>query len=308
VPGGFAHLTAVGAALDRLDEIDALPLTYKRDLPVFRAFMEIGAVGPDYPYLGFQGKWADNMHYHKTGDMIRRGADAIRGMPSGSSRTRCLAWLLGYSCHVAADLTIHPVVGRRVGPYAEHAGAHRTCEMHQDAFIWPRNNLGEIGVADYVRQMIEQCSTPEGGLDSDVAVFWQQILKEIYPEDFAGDRPNINRWNNRFKEIVDLVDDVGAFFSFTRHTLADQGMAYPATNKVDRSYIENLETPEGVMNYDDIFDHAVGSVIEMWKVVANAIFDQAPDAVENWLAAIPDADLDTGERFADHTQVYWRVA
>ena len=31
-----------------------------------------------------------------------------------------LAWLLGYCAHVATDVTIHPVVEMKVGPYDEN--------------------------------------------------------------------------------------------------------------------------------------------------------------------------------------------
>lgn len=60
--------------------------------------------------------------------------------------------------HVAADITVHPVVELKVGPYAQNQTAHRTCEMNQDAFIWQRLNLGELGYADRVQQNIGSCT------------------------------------------------------------------------------------------------------------------------------------------------------
>ena len=50
----------------------------------------------------------------------------------GEEKRKRLAWLFGYAAHVTMDVTIHPIVELKVGPYAENKRAHRVCEMHQD--------------------------------------------------------------------------------------------------------------------------------------------------------------------------------
>jgi hypothetical protein len=180
--------------------------------------------------------------------------------------------------------------------------------MHQDAFIWPRRNLGDIGLADYFRHNITQCSTAEGNLRPDVADFWHKILQETYPEDFQREPPNFSRWNRGFKVIVDTIDDAGTFVPFTRHLLASVGAAYPRSDAVDMTFIDDLATPEGPMHYSDVFGRAVDSVVNLWSEVGRALNSVAADEVEERLAAMPNGNLDTGIRLDGKDWVFWGVA
>lgn len=303
--GGFAHITAAAEAVGHLGDVQGLTATDKMSVAQFMPFVEVGSVGPDYPYLGGQSDWADRMHYEKTGDMIRNGVRRLRDYDEGDARNRCLAWLLGYSAHVATDLTIHPIVEARVGPYADNKTQHRTCEMNQDAYVWPRRNLGEIGLADYFRINISHCSTDEDELDPDVASLWLAMLEETYGRLVMSDPPEIDEWNKGFRRIVDTIDDLGSFVSFTRHLLASHGAAYPSTGEVDMSFIENLETPKGPMHYDDIFDRAVESIVTVWSVVGTALHAPTDEECEQELASIPDGNLDTGQSVATNQLIFW---
>ena len=225
--GGFVHVTVAAEAIGRLEGVTGLSAADKMAVSQFMPVVEVGSVGPDYPYLGRQSEWADRLHYSNTGEVICNGVRILRDYGAGPRRGRCLSWLLGYAAHVVTDLTIHPVVQGRVGPYAENKTAHRTCEMHQDAFIWPRRNLGELGLADYFRNNITHCSTAEGDLNPDLTDFWRQMLQTTYPADFEQDPPALDRWNRGFKMIVDTIDDAGSFVPFTRHLLASVGVVYP---------------------------------------------------------------------------------
>lgn len=306
--GGFAHITAAAEAVGRLGEVEGLAPTDKMSLTQFMPFIEVGSVGPDFPYLGGQSDWADKMHYEHTGEMIRNGVRLLRDYDSGETRSRCLAWLLGYSAHVATDLTIHPIVQARVGPYHGNETEHRTCEMNQDAFIWPRRNLGELGLADYFQVNISHCSADDGGLHPDIVALWHRMLELTYADDVAGDPPEFDSWNKGFRRIVDTIDDLGSFVSFTRHLLASKGMAYPSTEGVDPSYIEDLETPEGPMHYNDVFDRAVNSVVAIWSQVGTALNAPSEDESEQILSGIPNGNLDTGEYLANNELIFWRVA
>lgn len=306
--GGFAHITAATEAVGRLAEVGGLTNADKRAVTQFVPFIEVGAVGPDYPYLGRQAAWADRMHYRATGDVIRNGVRVLREFNTGATRSRCLAWLLGYASHVATDLTIHPVVELRVGPYASNKTAHRRCEMHQDAFIWHQRNLGDIGLADRFRINIEHCSADGGGLNTDIASIWERMLEMTYPEDFAGEPPNISRWNRGFKGIVDSIDDLGRLVPFTRHILASGAVAYPSIDDVDATFIEDLSTPEGSQHYDEIFDRAVDSIVNVWGVVGEALRARTSMEMENALQNVPDGNLDTGIRLAGNSQIFWNTA
>ncbi len=308
MPGGFAHITVAAEAFGRRDEVDGLIPSDNLSLSQFMPFVEVGSVGPDYPYLGGQSEWADNMHYRHTGEMIRNGVRYLRNIGDSSTRPRSLAWLLGYAAHVATDLTIHPVVQARVGPYDDNKTEHRTCEMHQDAYIWPRRNLGDIGLADYFHINITQCSTNEGNLHPDIVAIWQSMLTVTYGADVDETPPDFDGWNKGFRRIVDTIDDLGSFVSFTRHLLASKGVAYPATDDIDMSYIVDLETSEGLMHYDDIFEKAVSSVISTWSQIGIALNAGTDEQCEEFLTAIPDGNLDTGERLAGGTLIFWSAA
>ena len=59
---------------------------------------------------------------------------------------------------MTTDMTIHPVVELRVGPYKGNEGEHRRCEMHQDAFIFPRvMNVGDTGLSEHLATGIGAC-------------------------------------------------------------------------------------------------------------------------------------------------------
>lgn len=303
--GGFVHISAAAEALGRLKEVDGLTSPDKRVLRQLQPFVEVGSVGPDYPYLGGQSKWADLMHYEMTGETIRNGVRVLRRFESGSHSHRAMAWLLGYCAHVATDLTIHPVVERCVGTYADNKKKHRVCEMNQDAFIWKGRNLGDIGLADYFNLNIRHCSDEDGDLHSAVVELWLMMLEFSYPESYATERPEIQRWNKGFRVIVDSIDDLGSLFAFSRHLLAGQGVAYPSPDAIDMTYVENLQTPEGLQHYSQVFDRAVGSVISLWSVVGRALHATNEATAEAILQEVPDGNLDTGKSLAGSHYIFW---
>ncbi|WP_417798021.1 zinc dependent phospholipase C family protein [Terasakiella pusilla] len=305
--GGFAHITAAAEAFGRLREVTGFTNLDKRGLSQFQPFFEVGSVAPDYPYLGFEGDWADAMHYEKTGDTIRHGVRYVRALPLGPERMRALAWLCGYAAHVATDLTIHPVVESRVGPYADNKTDHRTCEMHQDAYIWKRRNLGDLGLADYFDETISFCEDGDGKLAPSVTEMWYHMLQATYPDRFEASPPDIQRWNDGFKIIVDTIDDLGSFVSFSRHLLASKGKAYPAPDAIDMSFIADLQTPQGPSHYDEVFDKAIQSILQVWAAIGQAVNEADEAQLEAALQSIPDGNLDTGRDLASNSYIFWET-
>ena len=187
MPGAYAHLTLVNLVREpaRLESHGFPPEAIVPVLDYFR-FCELGAISPDYPYLDIAHpdacQWADRMHYQKTGDMVKAGIDLIRKL-DGPSQQKTFAWLLGYTSHVVTDVTIHPVVELKVGEYQKNKGRHRICEMHQDAYIFQRLNIGEIGLAEHLDSGIWGCCAPPGSgkLDTAVAGTWQRMLEVATP-------------------------------------------------------------------------------------------------------------------------------
>lgn len=159
----------------------------------------MGAVSPDYPYLDIGNKdaeqWADLMHNYRTGEMIQIGINALQGI-GGEEKREGLAWLLGYAAHVVADVTIHPIVGLKTGlPYKDHKTDHRKCEMHQDAYVFQRLNLGEIGLAEHLDSGIKAYGDVDNSdnLDREIERLWGIMLQRVYSYDFGKNFPLINK-------------------------------------------------------------------------------------------------------------------
>ncbi|WP_374650552.1 zinc dependent phospholipase C family protein [Dongia sp.] len=303
--GGFAHITAAAEALGRLRDVRGFTQDQKRLLRQLQPLVEVGSVAPDYPYLGGQSEWADLMHYRLTGEVIRNLVRHIRVNLDANDGQHCCAWALGYTAHVATDLTIHPVVERIVGTYAEHKNEHRTCEMHQDAFVWARRGIGDVGLADYFRVAIGHCSSEEGAMLASLSAMWGDALHKTFPKEFAQNAPEIGSWNRGFRRIIDAVDDVGSLFSFTRHLLAGGGLAYPAADALDKKFLIGVPTPEGAMDYKLVFERAVSSILQLWSQVGVALNAKTEGEVEEILAGIPDGNLDTGRRLSDGKLIFW---
>jgi hypothetical protein len=296
MPGAFAHITLVNQAREpaRLEAGPGMLPPAALALGRWFGHCELGAVSPDYPYLaiGAHGAaaWADLMHYRHTGDMVIAGADVVRGL-SGTVREKAFAWLLGYAAHVITDATIHPVVELKVGPYAENKMAHRVCEMHQDAYIYRRLNLGNVGVAEHLRSGVERCCTPDGTLEPAIADTWYTMLTRCHPNDISSNPPAIGRWHKGYTDALDTIEEGYRLMPLGRHVAVGCGLTYPLYTEVDRSsYIDSLVTPHGQLPYDAIFDKAIRHVVEGWHLIAEAVWGAGwkhPEAFGEW-------NLDTG--------------
>lgn len=307
--GAYAHLTLVNLIKEpaRLEHRGFTPEAIISVLDYFR-FCELGAVSPDYPYLDIAHpdacRWADSMHYQKTGDMVKTGIDLIRKL-NGASRQKTFAWLLGYTGHVVTDVTIHPVIELKVGEYQKNKDKHRICEMHQDAYIFQRLNVGEIGLAEHLDSGIWGCCDKPGSgkLDPIITSTWQSMLETCYPGLYQTSLPIIDNWHGAFKFVVDKAEEGNKLPPFARHVAVNIGLTYPAIADLDKQYLEGLATPLGPMNYDQIFERAMENVLAAWSYIASAVFkndNTYQTAAINW-------NLDTG-RDDKGSYVYWNRA
>ncbi|HYH43601.1 MAG TPA: zinc dependent phospholipase C family protein, partial [Burkholderiales bacterium] len=201
MPGAYAHITLVNIAREtrRLEAIEGFPpqaiLALQRHLP----FCELGCVSTDYPYLAIASSqalaWADAMHYSNTGDRIKAGVVETAKL-EGADRLKAFAWLAGYAAHMITDVTVHPVVELKVGPYAQNQMAHRVCEMNQDAYIYQRLGLGPIGMAEHLDSGIGTCNGPAGPgeLDPLIAGLWRTMLVQTAPAALAESVADVDLW------------------------------------------------------------------------------------------------------------------
>jgi hypothetical protein len=309
MPAAYAHLTLVNLLAEpaRLEAIPGLPRTVIPAVLKWFKFTELGAVSPDYPYLALGDHraqaWADLMHYEETVAVLAAGVEGLRTL-RGDARQKGTAWLLGYAAHVATDVAVHPVVQLRVGPYAENKTAHRECEMHQDAYIFPRRmRLGEIGLSEHLASGIGQCGDPRDPdrLDPAIETLWRGMLQATYPDEFRGNRPDFTGWREGFRRVVDGIAEEGDhFLPLSRHVATGLSLLYPRSVEVERSYVADLPTPAGTLSYDALFDRTIEKVGSFWAVVAQA----AVRGEVSELAELGAWNLDTGQ---DPTGawVYW---
>lgn len=311
MPGAYAHITAVNLAKEsgRLDRLEGFPDAAKSAIHRWFRFCELGCVSPDYPYLAVfdtdQNAWADRMHYETTGDPLKAGVREVSAM-SGYAQQKAFAWLCGYAAHIATDVTVHPVIELKVGPYAQNKTAHRVCEMNQDAYIFQRLNLGSLGLSEHLKSGIGACSASASGeaIDPVIDGVWNAMLRTCYGAPFVHAAPDIGKWHRGFRMMVDEIGEEGGHLvPLARHVAVNCGLSYPDPADVDDRYITGLETPEGVRNYDEIFDRAVTNITALWRLVARAVFEK-DDAYES---AIGNWNLDTG-RDARDKLVFWTAA
>lgn len=306
MPGAYTHITLVNVAREpaKIAAGPGLPDEVALALAKHFKFCELGAVSPDYPYLALgapDNRWADLMHYQATGQMVSAGVGAVQRL-SGTAQQKALAWLLGYAAHVVTDATIHPVVELKVGTYADHKTAHRICEMNQDAYIFQRLKLGEIGLSEHLSSGIAACATAEGDLDPAISSTWKTMLQECHAEEFADNPPDISMWHRKFDRMVNRIAEEGhRLLPLARHVAVDCGLTYPAAPAIDHAeYIDGLATPYGAMTYDQVFDKAVTHVIEAWHLIGEGMCQGNP----TYQTAFGEWNLDTG-RDASDTIVLW---
>lgn len=308
MPGAFTHITLANMmrGTKRLESVFDSTEAITSVLDYFK-FCELGAVSPDYPYLAVgdndAASWANAMHYTRTGEMIKSGIKHIKQL-SGEPKRKTLAWLLGYSAHVVTDVTIHPIVQLKVGDYEQNKKQHRVCEMNQDAYIFQRIDLGEVGLSEHLDTGIGSCSdiSDDDLLDRDIVNLWKLMFKDVHPDMFASNPPDIDKWHAGFVFMVDDVAEEGAhLFPLARHVAAGLGLTYPAVADIDQQFTHNLLLPTGEqMHYDAIFDEAIQNVSELWKTIGLGVYG---DSIQ-YMASIGIWNLDTGRNENDQL-VYW---
>lgn len=301
MPGPYVHITLLHELM-RPGTLETIfsPLTgYAATLSKYFPHCVLGAVSPDYPNLvqsdRTASEWADAMHCTRACEMITSGIRRVRDS-RGAVRDKQLAWLLGYCAHVAADVTIHPVVQAKVGEYAENQRHHRICEMNQDSYIYSRMNLGEIGEADSFARAVAQCScaSDRTQLDHDIVTLWEGMLKDVHPELYGMYQPDIASWHREFIAMVEGSADAAVkLFPLAGVIAAKMGLAYPAYAAVDRQYIDGQIIPSKIpqkLHYDDIFDHAARNTAAIWRLIERAVcVENSPN-----LPTFGDWNLDNG--------------
>jgi len=304
MPGAYAHLTLANCLREtqRLESTPGFPVIAIRAVLEHFEYVELGAVSPDYPYLAIRdskaARWADAMHYTNTGGMIRAGVELLRGLDV-DKHLKELAWLLGYTSHVVADMTIHPVVELKVGTYDDNKGEHRVCEMNQDAYVFQRLNIGPLGLSNHLCNGIARCGTLNG-LDDGIVSLWNAMMQRVHPEEYAANPPDIHKWHRGFVKVLSTISHGQQLMPLSRHVAAGIGLTYPAPDDVAPEFIDELHVPGGFLGYDLLFDRAVDNAFAEWGRVAASLFGVGDHSI----AHLGEWNLDTGRNAFGHL-VYW---
>lgn len=303
--GAYTHIAAANSARVRAKDVDLRDST-NFVLGLHLRYVELGALSPDYPYLSMtqhQSRWADEMHYTNTALFIRNAVAEVQ-RHSGLRQQKLTAWLFGVASHIATDMTIHPVVEMKVGPYAENKSGHRNCEMHQDAYIFPRvMDVGETTYSEHMKSGIGGCVDrhDRDKLDPDIAQSWIDVLHATHPRLAARHPAQPDKWHEGFGSVLSTMAGASRLVPFARHVVKGAGLLYPLSSEVDAQYVHGLRTPTGLMDFEELFDKACRNVVEMWRGLDLAL----ADADNGALGRLEDWDLDTGRSLSTGQLVFW---
>ena len=312
--GTFTHWMVVEEAINRLNNDITNQHNYFSIILKKNHFVNLGAVGPDYPYLSEILKnplkkhhsWADRMHYENTGEVVKLGATELTTLPAIEFEV-CLAWLCGYVSHIIADVTIHPVVNAIVGPYVFNSDEHRHCEMTQDSYIFHHITNNELDYAGYTN-LVTLCSDPtnKNRINPTIGKFWKELLIASHPgANKHFDQINPDDWHECFISRITEAATGGLPIPFFRHWQEDKSIAYKKTEDIStderQRFIEKIKLPNGKIGEfkTDAFDKAVDNVINVWqelfKDIGNKTTGNCSKYIKNW-------NLDTG---VDENQIYF---
>ncbi len=308
MPGPYAHITLLHKLNKpaRLESIFTPASGYAQIIRDHFNYCCMGAVSPDYPNLARRDehafRWADAMHCSHACRMITSGIRQLEP-DDGAARNKQVAWLLGYCAHVATDVTIHPVVQAKVGPYAGNQRQHRICEMNQDSYIFRRMNRGEIGQSNAFAETIATCTNSVDGddMDRDIARLWMGMFRDVHPELYALHTPNVDLWQNEFNGMVRRAkSNTVRLFPLAGVISNKLSLAYPQFRDIDDQYIEEQLIPAEPpihRHYDQLFDRAINNVATLWGQVEQSISNNVPLKLSNW-------NLDNGLN-EDNKLVFW---
>lgn len=308
--GTFAHIMLADTLCQNSDTLDGIPTltpVMKRALMTFGNFCELGAVSPDTPYLKLLNTeaagWANIMHYWKIADFIRRAIPRVFEMDFRTTGSqKCLAWLFGYAAHVVTDLSVHPVINLRVGPYEQNKLQHRLCELNQDVYIFHKLGFGDISTAEYIKRCgIGSCSDQEDShkLDPTIRDLWCMCLKDVPVDSIRmkngalapKGQPDPDNWFDYFVLMIDkFAEEGGRFPCLARDIVEAKGLVYPQLDEVDPTFIQGLNLPDGtVTDYDHVFEQTRKNIAATWQHLGAALDKGDPN-----LFALANGNLDTG--------------
>jgi len=299
--GTFTHWMIVEEALERYRK-SGRKHRYFSVILGNNHFVNLGAVGPDYPYLTDLKAnmlkvhtWADRMHYENSGELIKAAVTGLLDRQEEEFEI-CLAWLCGFVSHVVADSIVHPTINAVVGPYLFNSTEHRHCEMTQDSYIFREIKGTELRYSEYV-DIVKMCSDQEDEecIHPAIRTFWGQALMDSHPggrEKF--DHILIDEWHENFLSVISFAQSPVPVF---RHFGEEKYLVYKRVEDFDseewRKFIEEVRLPGGGTGRfrEKVFEKAVAELVEVWH---RLFVDIEHRNLPNLASYIKNWNLDTG--------------
>jgi hypothetical protein len=166
--------------------------------------------------------------------------------------------------------------------------------------------VGEVNVTKHLNSGIATCSAAGNSMALDPAIktLWLEMLVATYPNapSEGAPEPKPDAWHVGFGTVLKAASGTARLFPFARHVAADAGLAYPDLGKVSKKFVENLKTPEGVMDYMPLFRRAVDNVVLVWSGLDAAL----TKGDKTYLHSLEHWNLDTGRTVPGEKFVFWK--
>jgi hypothetical protein len=169
--------------------------------------------------------------------------------------------------------------------------------MSEDVYAHKRLNLGVLDFNRQISTNVHDSSDIDhpDQMDPDITALWRESLTATYPQ--LG-TPDVHAWHNAMLKMMKIGESGNVLFPFARHVAANLGLMYPATP--EPTYIDTLKVPgDRSMPFEEIFQKALGHVIEMWGWMALSLQNQ-PSPLDTLKSMSLDTGLDK-----DGRMVYW---
>lgn len=287
----------------------------KKILQSGRDFLQVGAVGPDLPYVSIvdgdlffstQSELADKFHYEKTNQLILKAFNEIKKIPGTSANKEkrlIFSFYLGFASHIIADGIIHPFVRDKVGNYHKNQTAHRVLEMQLDVLLFHHLtkkshaplNLNYSNIHDELINFNNDFY-PEVNL---VLKLFSRLISEVYNLNY-----NVSLINNWIKELHSMfgvaegehpkiyrisgfTDD---FLHIDYNDLHNKYKSILTLSKpVDSNY--NFLKKNQIHYFDDCLPHFYNTFIPLANKCYDYIFNNKGELTDN---DIPPINLYTG--------------
>lgn len=311
--GAFTHMAIVSEALNHFPASNELGKLLRSN----RQFLTLGSVSPDIPYLSHLAQdniadaisssdfsWADIMHYHNTNGIVNNGLHSLAASKKKDNTWKLqFAWLLGFTSHLVADATIHPIVESIVGPYTNpnNVSPHRECEMVQDVLVMDEVMNLELSSSEYSNLLEDAISHSHF---SKVAEFWATLAKINSPFLLHFD---VEKIIASYKLEIDLAEGGNILARAFRHL--GSGFIYRTKTNLKRNakdliakYYTEVNLPNGRSGdfRKDGFDYAVSNLVQVWSRMYQFVYTS-----NNIANIIPNWNLDTGIDQNTQQCTYW---